>query len=233
LRQVAGPSPGRERGAVPLDWYERNLEVFTDELRTPSGANGKHVRRAAALKLVEMTAGGSWADCARALGMPRGYASTSLSLLRDRCPSDATWQLFQSGVEAIATELDANPNRIDYGHRRRTLSTWSIPEDHWTELVHGLSDSLTRPQVRMAASVLVWTQATKGEAQLSPLIGLGGTGPRVPDAAELGREINKLIYIPARSQRVLRERLAQYAAQAAAHCDRSPSLTPKPALARP
>ncbi|WP_328958011.1 TniQ family protein [Kitasatospora purpeofusca] len=218
---------------IPTAWHERHLEAFTAQLRVPSRANGKHVRRAAALKLVEMTAGGTWADCATTLDMPRGYASTSVDLLRERCPGDATWHLFQSGVEAIAAELDADPDRVDYARRRRTLSAWSIPQEHWSELVHGLAGSLTRAQVRTAASVLVWTQVTEGEAQLSPLMREGGTGLRVSDYAVIGREINQLLYLTVRSQRVLRERLAAYAADLAARCDRIPSLTADPTAARP
>ncbi|MGW7584608.1 hypothetical protein ACWGKU_26735 [Kitasatospora sp. NPDC054768] len=210
---------------IPTAWYEHHLEAFPAQLRAPSRANGKHVRRAAALKLVEMTAGGTWADCAANLDMPRGYASTSLDLLRERCPGDATWQLFQSGVEAIAAELEADPDRVDYARRRRTFSVWSIPQEHWSELIHGLAGSLARDQVRTAASVLVWAQVTEGEAQLSPRMRDGGTGLRVPDYAEIGREINQLLYLTVRSQRVLRERLAPYAAQVAASCDHSPRST--------
>ncbi|MFJ6620018.1 TniQ family protein [Kitasatospora sp. NPDC091335] len=224
-REATRYTPTEVPQIIPTPWHERHLKAFTVQLRAPSRANGKHVRRAAALKLVEMTAGGTWADCARTLDMSRGYASTSLDLLRDRCPGDATWQLFRSGVEAIAAELEANPDRVDYARRRRTLSAWIIPQEHWSDLIHGLAGSLACAQVRTAASVLVWTQVTEGEAQLSPLMREGGTGLRVADYAEIGREINQLLYLTVRSQRVLRERLAPYAAQVAASCDHSPGST--------
>lgn len=128
-------------------------------------------------------------------------------------------------MEAIAAELEADPDRVDYARRRRTFSVWSIPQEHWSELIHGLAGSLARDQVRTAASVLVWAQVTEGEAQLSPRMRDGGTGLRVPDYAEIGREINQLLYLTVRSQRVLRERLAPYAAQVAASCDHSPRST--------
>jgi hypothetical protein len=82
-------------------------------------------------------------------------------------------------LEALACELDATTELIDYGRRRDALTTWSIPVDDW----HRLSAELSRQQLvreqattdwgdrkRRTASVLVWTRITQGEHLIAPLL---------------------------------------------------------------
>ncbi|MDW4909226.1 hypothetical protein RB628_28770 [Streptomyces sp. ADMS] len=83
----------------------------------------RHLRRAASLKLMEMTAGGTWAECAETLGMQRGSAARTLDVLGGAMPSNL-WEELEAGVERIAAELDSNPNRVNYVRRRRAMATW-------------------------------------------------------------------------------------------------------------
>lgn len=52
---------------LPQAWYDRYFAGFTDRTPHTTTWTARHVRRAASLKLVEMTAGGSWTHCATTL----------------------------------------------------------------------------------------------------------------------------------------------------------------------
>ncbi|MEU2074482.1 hypothetical protein [Streptomyces sp. NPDC013489] len=43
-----------------------------------------------------------------------------------------------AGVDAIATDLEAAP-RIDYRHRRQALFDWTLPADHWHDMLTRLT----------------------------------------------------------------------------------------------
>jgi len=203
---------------IPLAWYDRQLQQFACQLTVPSCANAKHVRRAAALKLVEMTAGGTWADCAKLLDMPIGYARTSVSLLRERCPRPVLGNLpigSRSHRSRVGTEHD--PARL------RPQAPAPRPMDHpgyhWSELTRGLHNSLTQPRHRKACSVIAWTRATEGEHLFNPLIRADGHGERLPDGGKLVLDVNQLLNTHRGGLQTLRERLEPYAEQLAAWCD--------------
>lgn len=53
---------------LPQTWYDTYFRGFTDRMANTTNWTVRHLRRAASLKLVEMTAGGSWGECAESLG---------------------------------------------------------------------------------------------------------------------------------------------------------------------
>jgi hypothetical protein len=161
---------------LPTDWYEQHFHDLD-----LTGINPRLLRRVAPLKLVQLAEGGSLDAAAQLLGSPRGRSlSARLSVHRWACGRDETnAAAFAAAVEALACELDATTELIDYGRRRDALTTWSIPLDDW----HGLSAELSRQQFvrerattdwgdrkRRTASVLVWTRITQGEHLIAPLL---------------------------------------------------------------
>lgn len=125
LRVASRPcrfTPAHIPQLLPIHWYERHLAGFTARLTATSRNNSRLVRRAAALKLAEMTLGGTPADGALLLAIPPGHAASGLKQLRARTP-DTYWGQFLAGVETIAGELDRHDQRIDYAHRPRDAAT--------------------------------------------------------------------------------------------------------------
>ncbi|MEU3567060.1 TniQ family protein [Kitasatospora sp. NPDC036755] len=204
---------------LPTDWYERHLAGFSAHLTAASRSNSRLVRRAAALKLAEMTLGGTRDDGARLLAIPPGHAVSGFKQLRARTP-DAHWGQFLAAVEAIAGELDRHDRRIDYARRRAALSAWAIPEEDWDVLAAGLP---TARAMRLPASVLVWARVTEGEYLFSPLVRAGGTGPQLDGGADLVRETVRLLGVRRGDKARLLARLAPYADELAARCDARPA----------
>ncbi|WP_033825842.1 TniQ family protein [Kitasatospora sp. MBT63] len=209
---------------LPTDWYERHLADFTAHLTVTSRSNTRLVRRAAALKLAEMTLGGTRDDGARLLAIPPGHAVSGFKQLRARTP-DAHWGQFLAAVEAIAAELDGQDQRIDYARRRAALSAWAIPEEHWAALAAGLP---TARAMRLPASVLLWARVTEGEYLFSPLVRADGTGPQLEGGGDLVREAAGLLGVRRGDKARLLERLAPYAEELAARCDARPAAEPAP-----
>ncbi|MFF2957006.1 TniQ family protein [Kitasatospora sp. NPDC057965] len=204
---------------LPAAAYERHLAHFTTRLTVASRNNARLVRRAATLKLAEMTGGGTSADGARLLGIPRGHALSGLQQLRLRTDGENAWQQFLLGLDAIAAELDAQEDRIDYQRRRTALENWTIPPAHWAHLTDGLPALDATPGLRTCASVLVWTQVTEGDYLFSPLVRDRGFGRRLPGGPDLVRDLPSLTDARRGDKARLLPRLAAYAQQTAAWCD--------------
>lgn len=218
LRVASRPcrfTPAHIPQLLPIHWYERHLAGFTAHLTATSRNNSRLVRRAAALKLAEMTLGGTPADGALLLAIPPGHAASGLKQLRARTPN-THWGQFLAGVETIAGELDRHDQRIDYARRRAALGTWAIPQEHWAALTTGLP---TAHAMRLPASVLVWARVTEGEYLFSPLIRADGTGPQLDGGADLVRETVHLLGVRRGDKARLLARLAPYTDELAAQCD--------------
>ncbi|MFE9399693.1 hypothetical protein [Streptomyces flavidovirens] len=133
----------------------------------------RHVRRVSALKLAEMSGGGTWPDCAKTLGIPWNTAQQSLKVIRQELNSRALWPVFERSVESTASRLDWGADRVHYGRRRELLSSWQIPADDWAELRRGLEQfrqGATSP-TRDTATVLIWAHVTQGDHLHSPVLG--------------------------------------------------------------
>ncbi|MFF0195870.1 TniQ family protein [Streptomyces anulatus] len=204
---------------IPLDWYQRHLEDFTERLTTPSRNNATFVRRAASLKLVQMASGNPLDECSRVLEIPVSTAKSTLAQLRRRC-ADEAWGEFQKAVEEVAHELDKMPKRVDFLHRRQHLADWEISDDAWLDLTWGLPILAGEPRHRKAGSVIVWTCVTEGDRLFCPLVRTGGIGERHSDARIVLRQTHAYFGKNSPGEYAgLRRRLHQFAEQIATRCD--------------
>jgi hypothetical protein len=188
------------------------------------GAHARALRRLAALKLVELTAGGSYVDAASVLGIPIGHAQSAMKKAVRWFSTGSNRAKFDAAIESIAGELELAAHRIDYARRRAALKEWRLPYDDWCRLIddlrytrHGRLARWTEDR-RLLASTLIWTRITQGEHTLAPPIldrkRIGGDGDLVTDLA---------LFLTPRHQRglrlELRRRFDHYAGDFAARLD--------------
>jgi hypothetical protein len=199
LREASGPllrgftkaarRPQGRRNAVlgPQRWGPENIpaflpeDLYTRHFKPIDGVSPMLTRRTAALRLVQMVAGGSLGEAAAFLGI-----ATALAAFQGRIYSGAGHVHsgarqqpsplgFETALTALTRELDdpATP-LVNYQHRRRALENWSIDEDTWAALT-GRLPPVPGPQQpelghrkRQIASIYVWTQVTSGEHYFAP-----------------------------------------------------------------
>lgn len=209
---------------LPADWFERHFQTLT-------GINPHVLRRFASVKLLQMTAGGSQNAAGAHLGLPQhSITSTRSQVLQwgKNGTNAARWH----ALEALACELDAATDLIDYRRRRDALAAWSMPPDDWQELAagfrhrqtwHGRANTRWGDHKRQVASVLVWARVTQSEPRLAPLI---STDKQAPDhRSQLALSLAQARYQSRRPGRygehwfVLKEALDAYADQLAARID--------------
>jgi hypothetical protein len=215
---------------LPQNWFEAHFTGFTQRMINTNSWTTRHLRRAASLKLVEMTAGTHWADSAETLGMPKGSASRTMAVLRKQIPNDTMWQEFEAAVEQIAHTLDNNPEHINYANRRRAMTTWEMSEADWKRLCAGIPKmGRMATQNPLIGTVLVWSEVTQADHLQCPSL----NALRQTDAPEARRVCDRVAQLLTPSRQTagsleLRHRLKQYATDLAARCDtgadpRSPS----------
>lgn len=146
-------SPEEVPSLLPQVWFDDHLAHLIDHIPQINSWTVRQLRRAASLQLMEMTAGGTWGECAETLGMPRGSVASTLQVLHVAMPTDL-WEEFAASVERIAVELDDNPNRVNYARRRRAMATWRMPasEVHVRSRIMTLCD----PSGRRPSGVSRW-----------------------------------------------------------------------------
>ena len=146
------------------DWYDQHLRHIS--------GNTRLLRRAAALRLVQMSAGGSLAEAAAFLGIDHRYLKAS--------PGSAAFTSdpaqFRLAVHALARQLSATPGLINYKHRRDALRHWCIGPAAWQDIISQLPPTKGpfQPELsdckRQFASEAVWARITQGEHLLAPRI---------------------------------------------------------------
>jgi hypothetical protein len=146
------------------DWYDQHFRRI--------GGNTRLLRRAAALRLVQMSAGGSLAEAAAFLGIDHRYLKASpgsAALAGD--PAE-----FRLAVHALARQLSTTPGLINYKHRRDALRNWCIDTTTWQEIISRLPPTKGpfQPELsdckRQFASEAAWARITQGEHLLAPRI---------------------------------------------------------------
>jgi hypothetical protein len=146
------------------DWHDQHFRHI--------GGNTRLLRRAAALRLVQIAAGGSLAEAAAYLGIDHRYlkASPGSAAFTDD-PAD-----FRLAVHALARQLSVTPGLINYKHRRDTLRNWRIDPETWQDIISQLPPTKGpfQPELsdckRQFASEAVWARVTRGEHLLAPRI---------------------------------------------------------------
>ena len=146
------------------DWYHEHFRHI--------GGNTRLLRRAAALRLVQMSAGGSLAEAAAFLSIDHRYLKASpgsVAFTDDRAE-------FRLAVRALARQLSATPELINYKHRRDALRHWRIGPAAWQGIISQLPPTKGpfQPELsdckRQFASEAVWARITQGEHLLAPRI---------------------------------------------------------------
>ena len=146
------------------DWYCEHFRHI--------GGNTRLLRRAAALRLVQIAAGGSLAEAAAFLGIDHRYlkASPGSAAFTDD-PAE-----FRLAVHALARQLSTTPGLINYKHRRDALQDWRIDPAAWQDIIIRLPPTKGpfQPELsdckRQFASEAVWACITQGEHLLAPRI---------------------------------------------------------------
>ncbi|MGW1354891.1 TniQ family protein [Streptomyces sp. NPDC002409] len=169
-RRVALSRVGYKPEHVPAfllqEWADQHLSTFT-------GASTRLLRRTAAAYLVRRASGGSLNEASQFLGISSsdkriGFATVLGKWIRTQDNLHA----FDSAVDAIATDLEAAPP-IDYRRRRQALFNWTLPADHWHEMLARLTippgnGAITDDRKRLAVTGYIWARVTQGEIRLSP-----------------------------------------------------------------
>lgn len=207
---------------LPRKWYDDHLADFAGRIPDPNAWTPRHLRRLAPVKLAEMTAGGTWRQCAEQLGIPPGAATRSVEMLRRQIGPASLWDEFDDIVEQIARSLDEDRQRVNYAARRRALEHWQIPAGHWTAICTGARPAgpgpRMGPQDPAIGTVLIWESVTQAEHLHSPQLARmrrEGTGRRLNDKIALLRT-------PAArtgTRLVILNRIEKYAALLAMQCD--------------
>ncbi len=157
-------APGHIPEHLQDDWYDQHFRHI--------GGNTRLLRRAAALRLVQMSAGGSLAEAAAFLGIDHRYLKASpgsAALAGD--PAE-----FRLAVHALARQLSTTPGLINYKHRRDALQDWCLDPAAWQDIISQLPPTKGpfQPELsdckRQFASEAVWARVTQGEHLLAPRI---------------------------------------------------------------
>jgi hypothetical protein len=164
-------APGHIPEHLQDDW-------FCQHFRHIGEVSPRLLRRAAALRLVQMSAGGSLAEAAAFLGIDRRYiaASPGATFTAACLASDAGPAEFRLAVHALARQLSTTPDLINYKRRRDALQDWCIDPGTWQDIISQLPPTKGpfQPELsdckRQFASEAVWARITQGEHLLAPRI---------------------------------------------------------------
>ncbi|MEU5941645.1 hypothetical protein ABZ807_21220 [Micromonospora sp. NPDC047548] len=154
---------------LPDAWFDGHFRHL------PKGSP-RLLRRAAAIRLVRMVNGGSYAQAGRHLGLPESVTKTTLIQLSPWLRNKANSHAFTAALNNLADELDAATALIDYGTRRQRLAHWSISAEEWEAVTfgrchtppsrRGITDWGERK--RRFVSWVAWTTITSSEHLLAP-----------------------------------------------------------------
>jgi TniQ len=165
-------APAPQTSFAPEHIPEHLQDDWHHEYFRRIGGNTRLLRRAAALRLVQISAGGSLAEAAAFLGIDHRYlkASPGSAAFADD-PAE-----FRLAVHALARQLSATPELINYKHRRDALRHWCIGPAAWQGIISQLPPTKGpfQPELsdckRQFASEAIWARITQGEHLLAPRI---------------------------------------------------------------
>ena len=219
---------------LTTQWFERHLAPIASDI------NPQILRRAAAIRLVQMTCELTIAEASALLEVPESKSRSAIFTVDSwaRHDSASTGQLI-TALDAIADELESSAHPIDYATRRDALRAWTIPPAGWDDLAAPLRARPTAgppadwgERYRRAASVLAWMQITQGERGCAPL--MRARQHAAPSRSQLADDLSQAIY---RSRRHPRERhgvllhtLKPYTEQLARRIDHGATITSGPFL---
>ena len=154
-----------DRSVFPETWSSRHFGHI-------EGVNPIFLRRTAALRLVQMVAGGSLAEAASLLGIAdpdrtwQGRTYSGAGHVHSHAKDQPDPRGFENGLRTLAAELDTSAHLVDYQDRRQRLCDWSLDPMAWQELITRLppTPGPVQPELgdrkRQCASIYVWVRLT-------------------------------------------------------------------------
>ncbi len=152
---------------VPQLFWEKEYEKLAPLLPSFRAVSG---RRVCSMWTVKLATDCTWVEAATALGLPSGkamgMANRFVSLLR----KTGGEEMFAERILDVARRIAKDPNRVDYGERRRALSALvDIGGEDWQTICKtvGVPSGSSDRRSRYAAAWL-WSHLTSGDYRLSP-----------------------------------------------------------------
>ena len=160
-----------------------------DRFSDVPGRYRRHLNTVAAVRLIQMSSGGSYTTAGEQLGIPAGSVGNSVHHVRVWTRDPANSERFTAAVRSYADHLNNSPSLVDYARRRARLADWIIPPGDWEQLfaqiaaTRGLKQhphGVDPRRRRTLFSVLAWAAATSGEPVMAPLtLAAPGRGRRL------------------------------------------------------
>jgi TniQ len=151
---------------------DSQYELYLDGMQ---GIAAFLLRRAAAVRLCQIAAGGSVRDAARQLGITPAVAYAATTKVHGWAAMSDDPAQFETALYGLADELDRTVNLTNFGQRRRALRSWSINIRAWAELnkragvwQHLIDAPESTDRRRQTASIMVWARITQGERLYAP-----------------------------------------------------------------
>jgi hypothetical protein len=138
---------GRRRPAQRINYGSEHIpeqlqdDWFNQHFRLIDGIRPRLLRRATALRLVQMSTGGSLREAAAFLGIHERYLTAGPGTAFAEAAywtSDTGPAEFRLVVHALAQQLSGTSNLIDYKRRRDVLQTWCRDPAAWQEIIERL-----------------------------------------------------------------------------------------------
>ncbi|WP_262705059.1 MULTISPECIES: hypothetical protein [Streptomyces] len=138
------------------------------------GAPAESLRRDAAVRLVQMSRGGSRPQAASYLGFPPPVASQRRLLTWQSAPGNAT--RYTTALATLADYVATLDQHTDWHRRRTHLQGWSIPGAEWDAIIAAVHHQQTAEEQHktdwhlyyQAASVWAWAHLTHGDYLYAP-----------------------------------------------------------------
>jgi hypothetical protein len=141
------------------------------------GIQHRHLHLTAAIRLAQLSGGGSHSTAGEKLGIPRGTVTSAVQHVRAWTRDPANSLRFATAVREFAERLNAIARPTDYALRRSQLRSWIIPPGDWNPVAEQIAavTGLSQPDAasqrrRRLFSVLAWAAATSGDPLLAPLV---------------------------------------------------------------
>lgn len=209
---------------LPAAWLDTHFSELRDRVGSITAWNTRHLCRAASLKLVEMTADGTWPECAATLHTRWSTAQQSLKILKRILDPIDSWDVFDRAVKQVAWDLDSMTHPIDYANRRRLLSSWHLSDALWRHLCDGfktLRHSWTSPSPT-SATALLWAHVTQGDYLHSPALNaLRDSGGDTAPVVAAVNQILRATHDRKGEKALLADQIERYACHLALACDQS------------
>lgn len=230
-RVSAFPQPFTHQQTLQHQHIPQRLPDAWFALLQDLGAPERHLRRDAAVRLVQMGRGGSRRETAIYLGVTTASADMASAQLKEWHQTRDNARRYQHALEQLADAIASSPDPVDYQRRREYLAHWVLPPDDWQNIIEAVRRRQTRQDrtietlwsatTHLAASAVVWAQTTNGEPAFAPTASWARE-PADAISAEAARQQARGWHHPRRNtgfHRLLTAVLREYSDELAARID--------------